>query len=68
MIVKYRHISEPDIEKFHNTEKVFENLYNPFNPYRCKTQEEFDAFTLRHLAKDKENGIIISYEVMEELK
>ena len=68
MIVKYRHISEPDIEKFHNTERAFKNLYNPMNPYRFKTQEEFDAFTLRHLAKDKENGIIISYEVMEELK
>ena len=68
MIVKYRHVSEPNIEKIHNTERAFKNLRSPFNPYRCKTQEEFDAFTLRHLAKDKENGIIISYEVMEETK
>jgi hypothetical protein len=68
MIVKYKHISDPEVEKFHNTEGAFKKLHSPFNPYCYKTQEEFDAFTLKHLAKDKENGIIISYEVMEELK
>lgn len=68
MLVKYRHISDSDVEKIHNTERAFKKICSPFNPYCCKTQEEFDAFTLRHLAKDKENGIIISYEIMEELK
>ena len=64
MLIKYIHISDPTTEKFYDTERVFKN---PNNPRVFKTQEEFDAFELRHFAEDKERGVIISYEIMEEL-
>ena len=61
MIIKYIHTSEPEKEKIHDTEKVLKN-----NPFITKSQKEFDDFTLQLFAKDKERGIIISYEVIQE--
>lgn len=66
MKIKYIHASDPSVEKIYDTEKVFNNLSNP---HVHDTQEEFDAFELKHFATDKELGIIISYEIIkEELK
>ena len=60
MLIKYIHASEPETEKIHDTELVLKN-----NPFITQSQKEFDDFTLRHLAEDKERGIIISYEVVD---
>lgn len=63
MKIKYIHCSEPETEKIYDTVKVFNN---PNNPRVFKTQEEFDSFELKHFAKDKDQGIIISYEIVKE--
>ena len=62
MKIKYVHASEPTTEKIYDTVKAFNNHNNPrvFN-----TQQEFDTFELWHFAKDKEQGIILAYEVVE---
>lgn len=65
MKIKYIHASDPTTEKIYDTVKVF---HNPNNPRVFKTQEEFDAFELKHFAKDKEQGTIISYEIIAEAK
>ena len=59
MLIKYIHVSEPEREKMHDTVKALKN-----NPFITKSQKEFDDFTLRKLAEDKQKGIIISYEVV----
>lgn len=59
MLIKYIHCSDPEREKIHDTISVLKN-----NPFITKSQNEFDDFTLRKLAEDKEKGIIISYEVV----
>lgn len=61
MIIKYVHVSEPEREKIHDTTLVLKN-----NPFITKSQKEFDDFTLRKMAEDKERGIIISYEVVKD--
>ena len=61
MKIKYIHFTEPETEKIYDTEKVFNSLNNP---HVHDTQEEFDAFELRHFATDKELGIILNYEVV----
>lgn len=60
MKIKYIHVSDPTIEKIHDTEQAFKNPPRVF-----RTQEEFDAHTLKLFERDKEKGIILSYEVME---
>lgn len=61
MLIKYVHASEPEREKVFDTKRALKN-----NPFIEKTQEEFDAFEREHFAKDKERGIIISYEIINE--
>ena len=65
MKIKYIHTSDPTTEKIYDTIKAFNN---PNNPRVFKTQEEFNAFELKHFAKDKEQGTIISYEIIAEAK
>jgi hypothetical protein len=60
MLIKYVHWSEPETEKIHDTEKALKN-----NPFINETQEEFDAFTLEKFAKDKDGGLILSYEIIK---
>ena len=59
MLIKYIHFSEPEREKIYDTEKALRN-----NPFINKSQEEFDAWTMERFAKDKEGGLILSYEVI----
>lgn len=61
MKVKYEHISEPGIEKIHDTEIALRN-----NPMITMNQDEFDAFTLRRFAEEKESGIVIKYKPISE--
>lgn len=60
MLIKYIHISEPETEKIHDTVKALKR-----NPFINKTQIAFDAFTLERLRKDKEEGLVLSYEIIE---
>ena len=67
MKIKYVHWSEPDREKIFDTEQAYRNsagLRNLLNDTR--TQEECDAWELKHLEEDKQKGYILSYEVMKE--
>ncbi len=66
MKIKYTHIDNPNVEKIYDTVKSYTNPNN--GPRVFDTQEEFDAFELEHFAKDKEQGTIISYEIIAEAK
>ena len=59
MKIKYIHVSDQATEKIHDTEKAFKNLPRVF-----RTQGEFDAFTLQLFERDKQSGIVLSYEIM----
>lgn len=63
MKIQYIHASDPETVKIFDTVKVY---HNPNNPRVFATQEDFDNFELGHFARDKEQGTIISYEVVEE--
>lgn len=60
MLIKYTHWSEPEREKIYDTEKALRN-----NPFINESQEEFDAWTMERLAKDKDGGLILSYEILK---
>lgn len=60
MIIKYIHSEEPEIEKTYDTEKALKN-----NPFIHLSQKEFDTLEMEHFAKDENNGIILSYEVLK---
>lgn len=59
MLIKYIHWSEPEREKIYDTVKALRN-----NPFINESQEEFDTWTMERLAKEKEGGLILSYEVI----
>ena len=59
MLIKYTHWSESEREKTYDTVKALKN-----NPFINRSQEEFDAWTMERLAKEKEGGFILSYEVI----
>lgn len=61
MKIKYIHKSEPKKTKIHNTIKAKKN-----NTFLRVTQKEFDDFTLKRMEKDKADGLILSYEIMED--
>lgn len=60
MLIKYIHFSEPEREKIYDTEKALRN-----NPFINKSQEEFDVWTMERFAKDKDGGLILSYEILK---
>lgn len=60
MLIKYIHFSQPEREKIYDTEKALRN-----NPFINESQEEFDAFELEKFAKEKDGGLILSYEVIK---
>jgi hypothetical protein len=60
MIVKYRHITEPNTDKTYDTKLALRN-----NPFIQMTQEEFDAMELQSFELDKMDGIILKYEVID---
>lgn len=59
MKIKYTHTSEPNMEKIHDTELVKKN-----NPFIHFSIEELDKITLEQFQKDKEKGMILSFEVL----
>lgn len=61
MLIKYIHASEPTKEKVFDTVKALKN-----NPFIQQTQKEFDEFELKHFEEDKQRGIIIDYQIIED--
>ena len=61
MKIKYIHFSEPNKEKIHDTKIVLRK-----NLFIKQSQKEFDAFTLQKMEKDKKEGYILSYEIIED--
>ena len=65
MKIKYTHISDPETEKIHDTAVALAKLPSMLKS-RNPTQSEFDAFELDLLKRDKERGIVLSYEIINE--
>jgi hypothetical protein len=63
MKIKYIHSSNPNKEKIYDTEKALKN-----NSFYHMTQKEFDEMELENMERDKKDGYIISYEVLQEEK
>jgi len=65
MKIKYTHIADPETEKIHDTVIAFSKLPDILRSVN-DTQTKFDDFTLYLLKRDKEKGIILSYEIIDE--
>lgn len=61
MLIRYRHISDPDIIKTFDTVKAFKKHPASFTDKR-PTQDEYDEFTMAKFEEDFQNGIILEYE------
>lgn len=69
MKIKYKHIKDPEIEKICDSEQHLlfcENFRRSFGFDCGETHEHHDKWLLEKFKKDKEKGIILSYEVIEE--
>lgn len=68
MKIKYVHFSEPEKEKFFDTQKTYRSHVNFnlmfFPGTNPMTPEEWDAFELSKLKKKLEQGHILSYQVI----
>lgn len=72
MKIKYIHSSEPEKTKIHDTVRSLKN--NPFitvTNFRSiitepPSQDEWDKFELSKFQEDKNKGLIVDYEVIEE--
>lgn len=60
MLVKYRHVSDPDITKIFDTVEALKK--HPSLTDVRPTQDEYDKFTMKKFEKDFQNGIILEYE------
>ena len=68
MKIKYVHSSDPNTEKVMDSRKqqrTDENAGRIFGIER-KTPEEYDRYLLKKLEKEKAEGKIIPYEIVEE--
>lgn len=61
MIVNYVHIADPTTIRTYDTEKALRN-----NPFIDMSQKSFDEMELQRLLKDKEKGVILSYNIEKE--
>ena len=67
MKIKYKHVSDPNVEKVHDTEKSLEGCYGVLRlGGGIPSIDEWDQFTLDKFEEDKQRGIILSYEVVKE--
>lgn len=70
MKIQYRHIMEPEKEKICDSEiqRFFRDDFSRMFHFETggETQEEYDTWLLDKFQKDKEKGLILSYEVIEE--
>ena len=70
MKIKYIHFSEPQKEKIFNTQQAYKNMQFAINDTNTKlykkSQKEFDKMYQEIFAEDKEKGVVLSYEIIEE--
>lgn len=64
MKIKYRHASNPKQEKVHDTVKARKNTNCLFKAKH--TQEEYDKEELARFERNVQEGLVLSYEVLEE--
>ena len=69
MKIKYIHASAPKSEKIHDTKQAYKNMdwaiHDPESKLYNITQSEFDEIQLNTLKRDKQKGVVLSYEIME---
>lgn len=68
MKIKYVHSSNPNTERVMDSreqQRKDENIGRIFGS-ECKTPEEYDRYLLEKLEKEKTEGRIIRYEIVEE--
>lgn len=67
MKIKYVHCSEPETEKIFDTVKAYKNRVTfGSETIRKQTQEDFDKQALKKMEEDKQCGIVLSYETVED--
>lgn len=63
MLIKYVHVSTPDTEKTHDTEKAYRGCIGFMRSMGSyPTQADFDRDELKRFERDKEKGVILSYQ------
>lgn len=69
MKIRYIHSNEPKKEKIFDTIKSYKNMAwainDPETKLYKKTQEEWDESILQTFSKDKRNGVVLEYEIIE---
>ena len=60
MIIDYVHFSSPNVKKAYDTVIAFKA-----NPSIKMSQDDFDKMELEHMERDRKNGYILSYEVVQ---
>ena len=69
MKIRYIHSNEPKKEKIFDTIKAYQNMAwainDPETKLYKKTQEEWDESILQTFSKDKRNGVVLEYEIIE---
>lgn len=69
MEIRYIHSNEPKKEKIFDTIKSYQNMAWAINDHETKlykkTQEEWNESILETFAKDKRNGVVLEYEIIE---
>ncbi len=61
MKIKYVLAGRPDLEKVYDTEIALKR-----NSFIAMSQERFDKLELARMKYDKERGLLLSYEVIED--
>lgn len=61
MKIKYVLADRPDLEKVYDTELALKR-----NRFIVMSQERFDKLELARMKADKERGLILNYEVIED--
>lgn len=64
MKIKYIWHDQPDVVKVYDTVKDFATM--PYIFRRNLTQEEYDDFQRMNITRKKEEGLVLSYEIIEE--
>lgn len=65
MKIKYIHISAPNTEKIHDTQKALKAAKGFINAMGSNpSQEEYDEIELQNFERDKKRGIIIEYRIL----
>ena len=66
MKIEYRHCSNPDVTKVHDTRMSLIGCRGFLNFMGAEhTQESWDKFTLEKFERDLKRGVVLSYSIIE---